>query len=90
MTSELADLWHRSDRERISDLEGELNLLRDAAQAAVKALTPFADRVYNDNNDFTVSDIHLVKYDDYVRAYRALARLAEQGIHPTESGAKPV
>lgn len=37
-----------------------------------KALKPFADRVYSDNGDLTVTDTYLVTTDDYIRAHFAL------------------
>lgn len=51
------------------------------AQAAVakatRALKPFANCVFNDNGDITISDTHRLTHEDYVAAYFALRALTE-------------
>lgn len=37
-----------------------------------QALRPFANTVFNDNGDMTVSDTHLLKHEDFAKAYYAL------------------
>lgn len=46
-------------------------------ERAAKALQPFANRVFYDNGDCTVSDTYRCTYDDFVRAKFALAAIAE-------------
>lgn len=44
---------------------------------AEAALKPFADRVFNDNGDCTVSDMHTLSSADYVAAQIAHRILAD-------------
>lgn len=48
----------------------------EAAKKALKALEPFALRVFNDNGDCTVTDQYLCGYDDFCNAYFAHKRLS--------------
>jgi hypothetical protein len=45
--------------------------LRSALRAAITALKPFADCVYNDNGDCTVSDTFSVTPDEFITAHFA-------------------
>lgn len=49
--------------------------LRDAGERALRALKPFADRVFNDNGDCTISDQHLLTGADFTNAYQAHGKL---------------
>ena len=51
-------------------------LLVVALEQAVAALKPFADRVFYDNGDCTVSDTHTLKAEDFIRANRTIRALA--------------
>lgn len=54
----------------------ELAQARADAQAAVAALKPFADRVFYDNGDCTVTDTHTLKAEDFIRANRTIRAIA--------------
>ena len=68
----------------LMEVEAERDRLRADAQAAVAlaleqavaALKPFADRVFYDNGDCTVSDTHTLKAEDFIRANRTIRALA--------------
>ena len=49
--------------------------LREAGERALRALKPFADRVFNDNDDCTISDTHLLTGADFMNAYQAHGKL---------------
>lgn len=57
----------------INDLRAELRRLRADNAKLREALQPFADRVFNDNGNITVSGN--VSYDDHCRAYFTLRAL---------------
>jgi len=45
--------------------------LVEALGRAARALKPFADRVFNDNGDYTISDTHTLAPHDYCNAQAA-------------------
>ena len=55
--------------------------MREALERADRALKPFADTVFNDNGDCTISDTYLLTDVDFCNAYSArnIARAALQG-----------
>ncbi|MDP2355189.1 MAG: hypothetical protein Q8M31_03905 [Beijerinckiaceae bacterium] len=61
-------------------LRGDLAAAEACNAALVKALKPFAIRVYNDNGDISVSNTHTLESEDFIRAYFAhRAALAAAG-----------
>ena len=49
--------------------------LAAAAKRADRALKPFSDRVFNDNGDYTISDLHNLTAADCANAYQARGQI---------------
>lgn len=65
-----------STADRLDALASELLTARRELAEAREALKPFADRVFNDNGDMTVSGVPPAP--DFIRAYFVLRRRALQ------------
>ena len=61
-------------REHVGQAFGEAVQYGEENKRLRAALTPFADAVYNDNGDMTVTPC---KFDDYVKAYFVMRDLKE-------------
>lgn len=57
-------------------LKAEIARLTAALSRAEKALQPFANCVFNDNGDVTVTT-HYLQIEDYMRAHTALSSISE-------------
>ena len=68
-------------RAEVATLRASEARMREALERADRALKPFADTVFNDNGDCTISDTYLLTDVDFCNAYSArnIARAALQG-----------
>lgn len=68
----------------LAALRAQVERLTGALGRAQRALKPFADRVFNDNGDCTISDTHTLTPPDYWNAQSAerIARAAIEGAKP--------
>jgi hypothetical protein len=68
-------------RAEVATLRASEARMREALEMADRALKPFADTVFNDNGDCTISDTYLLTDVDFCNAYSArnIARAALQG-----------
>ena len=68
-------------RAEVATLRASEARMREALERADRALKPFADTVFNDNGECTISDTYLLTDVDFCNAYSArnIARAALQG-----------
>ena len=68
-------------RAEVATLRASEARMREALERTDRALKPFADTVFNDNGDCTISDTYLLTDVDFCNAYSArnIARAALQG-----------
>lgn len=77
--SDIVDFVAQGDTDLRPALEracAEVERLRATNAELVAALKPFANSVYNDNGDMTVTPCGI---DDYIKAYFVMRRLAKAG-----------